>query len=52
MGRAHLFVQAGFVGQIWWNGGNSSNLDAGGFTSATNSNFGFIGLALRAGVRY
>jgi hypothetical protein len=47
MGRAKLFVQAGFVGQVWWGGGNASNLD-----SSSNSNFGLIGLALRAGVRY
>jgi hypothetical protein len=52
MGRAKLFVQAGFIGQIWWGGGNASNLDAVGPTSASNSNFGFIGVAVRAGVRY
>ena len=52
MGRAKLFLQAGFVGQVWLGGGNASNLDAVGFSSASNSNFGFLGLALRAGVRY
>lgn len=52
VGRAKLFVQAGFAGQVWWGGGNASNLDAVGFSSAANSNFGFIGLAIRAGVRY
>lgn len=51
-GRTRLFVQGGFVGQVWWNGGNASNLDAVGFTSASNSDFGFIGLVVRAGVRY
>ena len=52
VGRAKIFIQAGFAGQVWWGGGNASNLDAVGFTSASNSNFGFVGLALRAGVRY
>jgi hypothetical protein len=52
MGRARLFVQAGFTGQVWWGGGNASNLDPLGMQSATTSNFGFVGLALRAGVRY
>ena len=52
MGRAKLFLQAGFVGQIWFNGGNASNLDGATFSSASNSNFGFVGLALRGGVRY
>jgi hypothetical protein len=47
IGRARLFMQAGFVGQVWWGGGNASNLDA-----SANSNFGLIGLAVRAGVRY
>ena len=51
VGRAKLFLQAGFVGQVWLGGGNASNLAAAGF-SASNSNFGFLGLALRAGVRY
>jgi hypothetical protein len=51
-GRAKVFVQAGFVGQIWWGGGNASNLDALGTSSAAHSDFGFVGLALRAGVRY
>jgi hypothetical protein len=49
VGRACVFVQAGFAAQIWWNGGNASNLDGGG---PAHSNFGLVGLALRAGVRY
>jgi hypothetical protein len=52
IGRVNLFLQAGFVGQVWWGGGNASNLDPLGPASATNHNFGFLGLALRAGVRY
>ena len=52
VGRTRLFVQAGFQGQVWWGGGNASNLDAIGFNSASNSSFGFVGLALRGGVRY
>jgi hypothetical protein len=51
-GRTKLFVQSGFVGQVWWGGGNSSNLDAIGPTAASSHNFGFVGLAVRAGVRY
>lgn len=52
VGKAKAFLQAGFVGQIWWGGSNASNLDAVGFGSASHSNFGFLGLALRGGVRY
>lgn len=52
VGRAKVFLQAGFNGQIWFNGGNASNIDPIGFGSASNSNFGFVGLAVRAGVRY
>jgi hypothetical protein len=52
VGRANLFLQAGFVGQVWFGGGNASNVDAIGPASAAYNNFGFIGLALRAGVRF
>jgi hypothetical protein len=52
VGRAKAFVQAGFTGQVWWGGGNASNLDALGTTAASHSNFGFFGAAFRAGVRY
>ncbi len=52
IGRAKLFLQAGFLGQVWFGGGNSSNFDAVNFSSASNNNIGFVGLALRAGVRY
>ncbi len=52
LGRAKAFVQAGFTGQVWWGAGNASNLDALGTNSASHSNFGFYGAALRAGVRY
>jgi hypothetical protein len=51
-GPARVFVQAGFAGQIWWNGGNASNVDGIGAAPATHSNFGFLGIALRAGIRY
>jgi len=44
MGRGEFFVQAGFVGQIWFNGGNASNLDGATFSPASNRNFGFVGL--------
>jgi hypothetical protein len=52
LGRADLFLQAGFLGQVWWAGGNASNVDALGVSSASNNNFGFVGLAVRAGLRY
>ncbi len=52
VGRAKLFLQAAFIGQVWWGGGNASNVDPLGFAFASNSNFGFVGMALRAGVRY
>jgi hypothetical protein len=51
-GRARAFAQAAFVGQVWLGGGNASNLDAIAFTSPADNNFGFLGLILRAGVRY
>jgi hypothetical protein len=52
LGRARLFVQTGFLGQVWWGGSNASNLNAPAFSSAADSNFGFVGLVLRGGVRY
>ena len=52
VGRFRVFVQAGLAGQVWWGGGNASNVDPLGPSSASNSNFGFLGLALRAGMRY
>ncbi|HZZ79703.1 MAG TPA: Lpg1974 family pore-forming outer membrane protein [Gemmataceae bacterium] len=52
LGPARLFVQAGFAGQVWWNGGSATNLSGFGSTNSSNSNFGFLGIALRAGIRY
>jgi len=52
VGRANVFVQAGFVGQLWWGAGNASNFDAIPFSSAGDTNLGFLGLVVRAGVRY
>lgn len=52
VGRARLLLQTGFTGQVWWGGGNASNLDPIGPSSAASSNFGLVGLAIRAGVRY
>ncbi len=52
IGRAKVFLQAGFHGQVWWGAGNMSNVDMVGPGSASGSNMGLIGLALRAGVRY
>ncbi len=52
LGNARVFVQSGFVGQIWWGGGNSSNFDPLANSSAAGTNFGFIGVALRAGLAF
>ncbi len=53
VGRMELFLQAGFVGHVWFGAGNASNTDST-FTGNTNnnSNLGFLGLAVRAGVKY
>jgi hypothetical protein len=50
--HCRLFFQTGFVGQVWWGGGSASGFDAVNNAAASNSNFGFIGLALRAGVAF
>lgn len=52
MGKAKVFLQVGFHGQVWWNAGNMSNIDMAGSNATSNTNMGLIGLALRAGVRY
>jgi hypothetical protein len=52
LGRARLFLQTGFVGQIWFGAGNASNSDISPFSSSSDSNFGFLGLVVRGGVRY
>jgi hypothetical protein len=46
-GGRRLFLQSAFIGQLWWGGGNANNFD-----SPADSNFGFLGLVLRGGVRY
>jgi len=50
VGRARLFGQLGFVGQIWWGAGNASNTDSA--TVSNVQNLGFFGLAVRAGINY
>ena len=50
--HARFFLQSGFVGQVWWGGGSASNFDTINNATSANSNFGFVGLALRAGVAY
>ncbi|MSU76926.1 MAG: hypothetical protein EXS16_02405 [Gemmataceae bacterium] len=52
IGKSKLFLQAGFHGQVWWGTGNMSNIDMAGSGSASNTNMGLIGIALRAGVRF
>lgn len=49
----HLFVQAGFVGQAWFCGGNAANVD-NALTNDSNGagNFGFVGAVFRAGLTY
>jgi hypothetical protein len=50
--RARAFLQTGFVGQVWWGGGSASNFDALNSATSANSNFGFVGLAVRAGLAF
>lgn len=52
IGHLRLFVQGGFIGQIWWNAGNSSNFDPLNDSSASSTNFGLLGFALRGGVTW
>ena len=61
LGDASLFVQAGFVGQVWFSAGNSSNTDGVSSVLLTgvpfgvtgrNTDLGFIGINLTAGIRY
>jgi hypothetical protein len=49
VGRARLFGQLGFVGQMWWGAGNASNTDT---VTSNVQNLGFFGLAVRAGINY
>ena len=53
IGRAQLLIQSGFVGHVWLGAGNATNTDST-FTGNTNNNLnlGFVGLAVRAGVKY
>lgn len=50
-GPVHLFMQAGFVGQAWFGGGNAANVESS-FTGGSDGNFGFIGMVFRTGVTY
>jgi hypothetical protein len=50
--RARMFIQSGFVGQIYWGAGNASNVDPFALTSANNTNLGMLGVALRAGLSF
>ncbi len=47
-----VFVQAGFVGQVFWGGGSPSNFDSVNSSASANSNFGLVGLAVRAGITF
>jgi hypothetical protein len=53
IGRTQVLVQAGFVGQVWFGAGNATNTDST-FTGNSNNNLnlGFVGLAVRAGLKY
>jgi hypothetical protein len=53
IGRAQLLIQSGFVGHVWFGAGNATNTDST-FTGNSNNNLnlGFVGLAVRAGVKY
>lgn len=50
MGNSELFVQGGFIGQVYYGAGNSSR--AGNFANESNSNLGLIGFSLNVGVRF
>lgn len=50
--HARFFVQTGFVGQVWWGAGSASNFDALNGAASSYSNFGFVGLAFRAGLAF
>lgn len=52
IGHCRLFVQGGFVGQIWWNAGNASNFDPLNNSSAASTNFGLLGFTLRGGLTW
>lgn len=54
MGRANGVFQLGFVGSVWWGGGNAANSPLTTFPVAgdNSSNFGFVGFVARLGVNY
>lgn len=49
-GNSQLFVQSGFVGQVYYGAGNSSR--SGNFANESNSNLGLIGFSVNVGVRF
>jgi hypothetical protein len=50
--RARLFLQTGFVGQVYWGAGSASNFDALNSSATSNNNLGMVGLAVRAGLAF
>lgn len=50
MGNSQLFVQGGFVGQVYYGAGNSSR--SGNYANESNSNLGLIGFAVNVGLRF
>ena len=52
VGCCRFFTQTGFNAQIWWNAGNASNYDPLEGRFFDGSPFGFVGVALRAGLTF
>lgn len=50
-GGFSTLLQVGFIGQIWWGAGNASSNNSS-LAIDNHSNFGFVGLSLRAGFQY
>jgi Legionella pneumophila major outer membrane protein precursor len=52
VGKIRVFAQTGFVGQVWFGGGNAAATGVGGHTFSNDTNFGFIGVAGRIGLNF
>jgi Legionella pneumophila major outer membrane protein precursor len=52
VGGFRVFAQTGFVGQVWFGGGNAASTNLGGHSFSNDTNFGFVGLAARVGVNF
>lgn len=59
VGRARLFAQAGLIGEVWYEAGNSSRSyitpvtgPSNGIFDSADNNLGLLGLDVRVGVNY